>query len=482
MRNQLMWLAAVTAGVMPSVPAVAQQERVDFRVCDTTGVCPLDSYVGPGGDMLYDYNGDGHTLDFEAHAGAVSNAYATSSSNAYYGAGVLMGLETLPAAGANPSDGYNTPFNGLSAQRRTESYEAAPELPANSIRWFDSFTNSTTQAIIANIGFYSYLGSRPNTHQHAEGDGYLVTGQYAPGRPSPDPVIAHLYGNNAYAFDQVAIVKISDDNILFVFPVTVAPGETVSIMNVNLLFAAAGRNTDPGGALYAQDVAAAIQAAKLYVNDPIFAGLTAAQIETIINWDNIVLDASLPAAGMHSRLSWTGLGLFRDLLAREQRLRLAGASGRAVPGGAGSTLGYAAPVAAAPALAAVASAIADAGGQMALYSNEQGRLYLLGGASRGELREAAGTFGFDAHALGIGVEQKVAADWLVGLAVGKTGTRGDMAGVYDSFEADQIIAMPYVQWEAPTGTLVDLRLAIAREGWQYARVAGAGAARGERTA
>ncbi len=314
----------LTAGLFASVSALALalpaggasagQSVIQFQICSSsnpTDYCSTNnnsSYIGPGIDSAI--------AGTSSIAGGVRDAQATDNvvNDAYDGWGAIYGTTTTNDAYNSP---YATPFNGLDAMRQTESYVAVPGLPANSIRWFDSFTNNTGSTITANIAFGGNLGSDNNTYVHASGPGYVVTGQGAPGAGSTDPVIAHLYGNNEYAFSQTTTHFVNgDDNPYIIFPLTVAPGQTVSIMNVDILFGDNARGTDPSGSVYAQDVALAIQQAQLFVNSPVFDGLTVEQIQTLLNW-SVVVDGSLPAAGAVTGLSQSMHDAFDGILNRD---------------------------------------------------------------------------------------------------------------------------------------------------------------------
>lgn len=111
---------------------------------------------------------------------------------------------------------------------------------------------------------------------------------------SSDPVILHVYGNKTDAM--TTHFTPGDGNPFILYPLTVAAGQTVSILNFDLLYGSTGRSADSDGSIYAADAAAALAAGALFVNSPIFDGLTVDQIATIINW-NIDTEGTLAAAG-----------------------------------------------------------------------------------------------------------------------------------------------------------------------------------------
>lgn len=461
---------ALLAATSLSSPVFAGQLPITFQICDVNNNCNYNSFLGAAEDAKL-HTGNGGTVN-EAQDANNGNTV----NDAYDGYGYLYGLSAMPSTGNDVGNdhGYATDFNGLTGTRQTESYESAPGLAANSVRWFDSFTNTTGTAITANIAFGGNLGSDSDTHIHGQGDGYYVTGQSAPGNQSTDPVIAHLYGNNAYAVSQVkTIVTNGDDDLYFVFPITVAAGQTVSIMNVNVLFGSANRDNDSDGSIYAADVAEAILKAKFYVNSPIFAGLTAAQIETIINWDNIVVDGSLPSPGAVASVSGSMLGMFNDLLDGNSMFAQAGIT---PPATGISALGYASDGrAASPAVAQLVNMISNAGGKIS-KGDDEARFYFLGGYTNGSNEDTTGTIDFNGYALGAGVEFSPSASTVVGVAGGYAHSSGSMDNIYPDLGSDQFIFNPYARWTAPTGTVIDARLSVAKENWDYQRTAGAGTA------
>ena len=454
--------------------AQAQQTPIEFLVCqgpaaiDLCGSTNDSSYVGPGFDSALPPSSS-------SVAGAVSDASATDFvvSDAYDGWGAIYGA-------SDPANGYDSPygsaFNGLTANRQTETYVAIAGLPANSVRWFDSFTNNTASTITANIAFGGNLGSDSSTFVHATGQGYFVTGQGAPGIDSNDPVIAFVYGNNAYAFNDVVTYRLTngDDNPYVVFPVTVAPGETVSLMAVHLLFGDAARLNDSSGTAYASDVSLAIQQAQLFVNSPVFDGLTVQQLETLLNWDTLTIDGSLPGAGAIPGIS---LGLANAFNA------LMNAGG---PSGTGP-LGYALVTPSqygeqqAPGSSAetFALALGEAGGNVTVRANSDARAYLFGGYTNGTYGYAPGNLGFDGWLAGAGGELAVSEGLTIGLAGGYASGTGSIAGVYNSIANRQLIATPYMRMRLGTGTVIDGQLSVASQSWEYSRVAGAGIANAE---
>lgn len=471
----------LTAGLFASVSslalalpvggAYADQSIIQYQICSSSN--PDDycnthngaSYIGPGLDS--------GILGTSSVAGGVREAGATNDvvSDAYDGWGAIYGTTTTSNVYDSP---YGTAFNGLAATRQTESYVAVPGLPANSIRWFDSFTNNTGSTISANIAFGGNLGSDANTYVHASGPGYFVTGQNAPGGYT-DPVIAHLYGNNDYAFSQTTTHFVNgDDNPYIVYPLTVAPGQTVSIMNVDILF---GDNARTGSdeAVYLQDVALATQQAQLFVNSPVFDGLTVQQLETLVNWD-VLVDGRLPAAGAVTGLSQSMHDAFDGILNRDAVIWTNGYYAPALATGALQYAAENAPGAKQDGAAALANEIGERGGKVAVADADGTRSYIFGGYTTGSRDYSAGSLDFNGYLTGIGIEHNFASGLLVGVAGGYARGSGDIGGVYSDIDNKQYTVSPYARWQASTGTILDARISLSSESWTYSRTAGASTA------
>lgn len=470
-------VSAVALGLALS-GAQAGQDVIQFDICqgpaqsNFCGSTDDRSYIGIGFDSALNQS--------SSVAGGVSEGGGGSVNDAYDGWGAIYGAASYSGSNVGSITAYGTAFNGLDAMRQTQSYVAVPELPANSVRWFDSFTNNTGSTITANIAFGGNLGSDSNTYIHATGPGFVVTGQGAPGQSSPDPVIAHLYGNNSYAFTQAeAHYAHSDDNPYIVFPVTVAPGQTVSIMNVNILFGDTERWDDADGALYAADVALAIQQSELatqqselFINSPIFAGLTIEQIASLLNW-GVQIDGSLPVAGSTAALSQRLHEAYDGMLNRDA---VWGSGNGQIATGA---LQYAAEqdmAGKSDGAAALARSIGNAGGKVALSGFDGMRTFLFGGYTTGSQEFSAGDLDFSGYVAGLGVEQAVTPALLLGLAGGFGHGKGDVDGIYSDLDNRQFTLSPYARWQAPSGTVFDARLSVSRERWDYARAAGAATA------
>lgn len=147
---------------------MADNPAFTFNICSSPEIyCvnPSHSYIGIAFDSAIE--------NTSSVAGGISEASNGPTGDAYDGWGALYGTsDPLTYDGAK----YATAFNGLDATRQTEDYTVATALPTNAVRWFDSFTNNTGDAITANLAFGGNLGSDNSTTILGSGDGYIVTG------------------------------------------------------------------------------------------------------------------------------------------------------------------------------------------------------------------------------------------------------------------------------------------------------------------
>ena len=443
----------------------AQQSPLTFTICQGPTGCGTtsnSSYKGVGFDS---------TLVGISVAGVAQEAGVTSGpmmgvNDAYDNFGGIYGAASRTGSIIT---GYTTAFNGLDAWRQTESYVAVPDLPANSIRWYDSFTNNTGSTITANLAFGGNLGSDSATKILASGAGYVVTGQGDTTAGASDPVIAHIYGNNDYALNVATPIFVNgNDQTYVIYPVTVAPGQTVSLMNVNLLFGADGRLTDPNGTIYAQDAALAVQNAERFINDPIFAGLTAAQVQTLLNW-NVAIDGTLPAAGAATTANQFAQQVFGHVmdarsLANPQQFASTGH-------GPSELMGYV-PIAGGVQSSAT-NAIADSVAIGQATSGRRSDLYVFGEYAGGRQGFSSGTLDYNGYTVGAGAEHMFTPDLLGGVMVGLGHGTGVINTVYNSLTNNQFSVTPYASWRAPTATVLDLSMSVSSLGSSYERVAGA---------
>ncbi len=408
------------ASLFLSQAAFADNPAFTFHVCNTADLyCPSQghSYVGIAFDSAL--------FNTSSVGGAIQDATNTNTSDAFDGWGALYGTyDTTKYDGAE----YATAFNGLDATRQTEDYTVATALPTNAVRWYDSFTNNTSDEITANIAFGGNPGSDNNTTILGSGDGYIVTGQGATSGQSVDPVILHIYGNKTDAMTTHFVAGNQHPYILY--PLTVAAGQTVSILNFDLLYGSTGRGADSDGSIYAADAAAALAEGELFINSPVLDGLTLEQIATIINW-NINTDGQLAAAGAASNLSFGVQDAFDTMLRRKALLH---------------------------------------------HGSETANGYMFGGPLGGHQTFADGEMSFAGNVFGLGMDTSLDGGMTGGLAIGQSQGHGALTDIYTALGDHQLTLTGYGTWQTASGVQVYASLTASKENISYGRVAGASTA------
>ncbi len=465
-------LSAAATGLLAfpllAAPSLADQVPIQFDVCQGSGfLCGSTvangTYSGPATDSQF--SGSSSAPGGAREAGATNGVV----NDAYDGYGALYGVPTGERSYSGAS--YLTPFNGMIGTRQTETYATQTALPDNSIRWFDSFTNNTGSPLDIRLAFGGNLGSDSNTEILYQGPTWIVTGQ-APysGSISSDPVIAHLYGNNSFA-ESVEIVDSNGDPygpassknvILFQYPNrTVQPGETISLMHVNILYGDESRGTDPNS--YAADALLAQQGAELFVNSPVFAGLTGDQVASLLNWG---VKGTTPTFGGEETSIGTG-----PLVASQAFLNYFLFAGPRTGPNGGTAIE---PLAYGPErdidkrFEAVYNA--DLAPSYAAQPNRYA-VYAVGGGAFGEIGSTDYATGFG----GLGAEAYFDA-FTVGGAVAYSVASADNGVDSDS---DGVIGSLYAGYDAGTGFVGRLAFSYGRFDVDYSRTAGALTARGD---
>ena len=210
--------------------------------------------------------GGASAQQFQA-AADINTGFGDGSS--YFGTGLIgSNLGASFDGGRDAFDTYGVytgALNGLSFSRRTELFA-----DQNLYRFFDSFQNSTGETINATLTFGGDLGSDGGTQLLASGGGLYVTCAGTAGNCFGDPVIAHV------GF-QGAAQSIAFDDYSATFNLTVAPGQTVSLLNFAFLASTLGGTN-------ASDKALAISRGQALLANPYLVGLTAQQQAQIVNF------------------------------------------------------------------------------------------------------------------------------------------------------------------------------------------------------
>lgn len=468
MRLRKAALIATTAltQIMYSGPASSEQIQLDFRM--------MPDFLGSFSGELFNWYDD--SASSGRFNGEVKDAYFLNPEisfihDPYDGYGkftVWTDLENNPFDNSSyrSADG----FNGLTGARQVATNSSAQGLPLNSIRWYDTFTNNTADTVSVNLAFGGDLGSDNNTHVHSIDDGFIndgfvITGRGALGdsaKVNRHAVILHLVGNNQYALSEVSLLPIipdsspgyiSGEEFGFGFPVIVAPGETVAIMNMNVLFISSDRSGATLLTAYENDVALArafgseITTQRLYVNSPVFTGLTADQVGAIINWD-VVFDGSLPVVNAASSLAFS----LHDNLHRSLRDRSGVVAGAPTCGVDENT---------------------GVGGNEPDCVNTG---FVIGGLASGSEQFSLGEMQYTGSIAGFGLEHQFAPNFDGGIVVGQTWGSADIREVYSDISSSQNSIVPYLRWADDRRYEVFASLSYGRSDFSYIRTAGAGVA------
>ena len=331
--------ASVTTLMLFCVPSRAEQQLMDFYVNGSASndvTSPLFGTGAPnnnfqtGGFSSYYGPGQGHpnsTIVLPGGFQTTSSGPGAIQEASGHGHGTKGGLVVNGHTANDAYDGYGgigfkqngatvAEFAGLTVTRQVDvthgpndtvtpiTAQFANGGVGNGARWVETITNATNAPITGTLGYFNNLGSDSNTKFVASSSGnltsqsgnlYLVSIQNSPG--GNDPVITHVFGNNAYALNTAQMVhQDGDDNPEWDFPVTVQPGQTIHVVLFNIL--TADVNFDPANP--ASDIALGAQLASLLTNngEPIaadtapfafFSDLSANELKSAVNFDFVGL-------------------------------------------------------------------------------------------------------------------------------------------------------------------------------------------------
>jgi hypothetical protein len=220
--------------------------------------------------------------------------------NSYVGAGGNTVLFSTNNQGTVSDGGYDAydwmggidGLSGLTHTRRTETFAAS-----NIYRWVETFTNDTANQISTTIRYFGDLGSNGSTTVNHNAAGFAVTSDGV----NYDPVIAHVFGNNAYAASNMNFAtgvlipgeSYLSDNLMITASLIVDPGDTARLAFFDFL--ARDTSNRSGDLALALSTGANLQA------NPFFTGLTANEISSIVNFgetDEVPEPAILPLFGL----------------------------------------------------------------------------------------------------------------------------------------------------------------------------------------
>lgn len=238
-----------------------------------------------------------HADQFQASGGIFDGSgYGTS----YVGAGGNAALSNqalgeVVDGGNNAFDAfgfYNSGVEGLSQVRQVEL------LSGNVYRFFDTFTNNSGSQVTTTLNFFGNLGSDGDELVSHDGAGLIVScTDDGAGQCTQQPVLALVSGNNGLG--QAAITP---DRYNVRYAITLAPGQSLSLLNFAFLASDINGPTTADQAL-AQSTGLALLAA------PRLDGLSEQQIAGIANF--AISPVPEPAQWLLALIGLGALGLTR---------------------------------------------------------------------------------------------------------------------------------------------------------------------------
>lgn len=202
-------------------------------------------------------------------------------------------LGSVWGGGADTFDAFGYYFGGTGGLQLSRQVEL---LDGNLFRFFDTFTNTGSQAISMSVGFFGNLGSDGDELVSHDADGLMVSCQEdGNGVCIEDAVLALVSGNNG-----VANASITPDRYRADFLLNVAPGQSVSLLN--FAFLARGEQGPDSS-----DVALATDTGLALLRAPRLDGLSQTQIGQIANY-TFAASVPEPAAWLTMILGFGAIG------------------------------------------------------------------------------------------------------------------------------------------------------------------------------
>lgn len=324
-RGSLSAGASLMTLLLLMVPVHAEQQLIQFYVDgaysnDVTNpafggpdTIPLGgccaTYYGPNGPLYLGSIIEANAISVGV-AGTPVSQPATDAYDGYGRFGFRQGNTLLPDSG------------GLTVTRQVDTTHGPKKVTTpitatfsaggvdNAVRWVETISNTTANTITGTFTYLNDLGSDSRTTFVASSSGnaaaqtgnlFLVS--YQKDNYNFDPVITHIFGNNAYTLNST--MKHSDGSAVteWQYSVSLAPGETRKIVLFNVLTADVNFNPlNP-----ASDITLGVQLANLITNNgqaiaadslpfTFFSDLSRDDLKQILNYDfvGLTLDTSRP--------------------------------------------------------------------------------------------------------------------------------------------------------------------------------------------
>jgi hypothetical protein len=217
----------------------------------------------------------------------------SSQGQQYVGAGAFGGFVGAVFDGGNDAfDNYGRwqdpgpSGSSLSFTRRVEALTAS-----NTYRFLDTFTNATGTTISTTITFTGNLGSDGDEAIDLSSPGITVAHESRSNGSTTDPVIAHVYGNNAFAAANMSAV-IGLETYTSTANIVLAPGESIGILQFAYLSREDTLITDYGSGTNGSNtvgayIADAIAVGNALLSNPDLSGFSQSEIASIANFSAV---------------------------------------------------------------------------------------------------------------------------------------------------------------------------------------------------